>query len=104
MNVSSGKPTLDRIASEFARSTRDVLRDIEIWVARLDDVEKMFFIVMFIFLLFMLILVRSASRPRDPSSPRSFVSSLLLVIVFSFSAGWIIDSRFEIPFNLADFF
>ena len=70
-------------------------RQRERWVHRLDDMEKLFFMIVFILILFMLILVRAGRRKVSPAPGRSFVSSVVLVMLFSFAAGWMMDSRFE---------
>ena len=86
--------------TEISYAARDVMHDVRIWVARLDDTEKMFFIIIFILLLFMLILVKSAKRPKDPSKGRSFLGSVVLIMVFAFGAGWMLDARLEIPADI----
>ena len=65
--------------------------------------EKLFFMVVFILILFMLILVRAGRRKADPARGRSFVSSIVLVMLFSFGAGWMIDSRFDVQ-DVINFF
>ena len=57
----------------------------------------------FILILFMLILVRAGRRKADPARGRSFVSSIVLVMLFSFGAGWMIDSRFDVQ-DVMNFF
>ena len=47
MSISSGNLSLDRIMTEISYAARDVMHDVRIWVARLDDTEKMFFIIIF---------------------------------------------------------
>lgn len=100
MNSVSSNSMTDRVLDELARALNAAYRDISVWVSRLDDIEKLFFICGFILLLFMLILVKAASRPKVPSRRRSFFTSLVLVMVFAFGAGWIIDSRLD----FADYF
>ena len=70
--------------------------DAQIWLSLLSDFERLLLIVLFILLLLILILLQSKRRASEPSSGRNFPSALLLVVVFSFGAGWILDSRFDI--------
>ena len=83
-------------AEEFQVWMRQAWHDAQVWLALLSDFERLLLIALFILLLMVLILLNSNHRASDPSRGRSFLSSLLLIMVFSFGAGWILDSRFDI--------
>ena len=65
--------------------------------------EKVFFMAVFIALLFFLILVKAANRKHAPKQGRSFMSSIILVMLFSFGAGWMLDSRYDMQ-HVLNFF
>lgn len=96
MSVSSQSSPLSRAIDELSDYAKDAYHDFTVWVARLDDTEKMFFAGTFILILFMLILVNAAKRPREPGNGRSFFGAVMLVIVFSFGVGWVLDSRLDL--------
>ena len=100
MNAANSNSVLNRFLDEVANTLNMAYRDISLWLARLDDMEKVFLLSGFILILFMLILVKAAKRSADPSKRRSFFSSLVLVMVFAFGAGWILDSRLDLSHYL----
>lgn len=95
MNVSLDMSLLNAILDKVAEVANQALEEVTVWVDGLEDMEKVFFMVMFILLLFMLILVKAARRKAEPRRGRSFLSSIVLVMLFSFGAGWMLDSRFD---------
>ncbi|MEQ3651319.1 hypothetical protein [Hyphomonas sp.] len=95
MSNSSNMDLLNRVLDKIAEVANEAYYDFSRWVHRLDDMEKLFFMIVFILILFMLILVRAGRRKVSPAPGRSFVSSVVLVMLFSFAAGWMMDSRFE---------
>lgn len=98
MNVSSGQTTtLDLLIAKLNIVMRQGWHDFNIWVSRLSDVEQLFFLGMFILLLFMLILSTAGNRTKKPGNGRQFFGSVVMVMVFAFGAGWMIDSRIELP-------
>jgi MFS superfamily sulfate permease-like transporter len=103
MNNSTDTGLLNAVLEKLTEVANDAWRDFSIWVQRLDDTEKLFFMVVFILLLLMLILMRARRRASDPTPGRSFVSSILLVMVFSFGAGWMLDSRYDMQ-HVLNFF
>ncbi|HBJ39366.1 MULTISPECIES: hypothetical protein [unclassified Hyphomonas] len=103
MSISSSRDLLNRVLDKVAEVANEAYLEFSRWVDRLDDMEKLFFMVVFILILFMLILVRAGRRKADPARGRSFVSSIVLVMLFSFGAGWMIDSRFDVQ-DVMNFF
>ncbi|MDX1293247.1 MAG: hypothetical protein R3265_10570 [Hyphomonas sp.] len=95
MSISLDLDFLEEVLEKIADVANAVYYDFSVWVHRLNDTERLFLMIMFILILFMLILVRSRRRKVEPSRGRSFVSSVMLVMLFSFGAGWMIDSRFD---------
>lgn len=72
--------------------TDNVKGDFMYWVQHLSDSEKLVGISLFVFVLLLLI-VNRARRDRKPvGQGRQFSGALLLVVLFAFGAGWIMDS------------
>jgi hypothetical protein len=103
MSIAASMDLLSRVMDVVAEVANEAYADFMLWVDRLDDMEKLFFMVIFILILFMLILVRARRRKVQPAKGRSFLSSVVLVMLFSFGAGWMIDSRFEMQ-DVLNFF
>lgn len=103
MSNSSSMDLFNRVLDKIAEVANEAYYDFSRWVHRLDDMEKLFFMIVFILILFMLILVRAGRRKVNPAPGRSFVSSVVLVMLFSFGAGWMMDSRFEMQ-DVLNFF
>ena len=96
MSVSLDMSLLNAMLDKIAEVANDIILDVPDWVDHLSDMEKVFFMAVFIALLFFLILVKAANRKHTPKKGRSFVSSIVLVMLFSFGAGWMLDSRFAL--------
>ena len=64
---------LNRVLDKVAEVANEAYLEFSRWVDRLDDMEKLFFMVVFI------------------------------LILFSFGAGWMIDSRFDVQ-DVMNFF
>lgn len=58
---------LNRVLDKVAEVANEAYLEFSRWVDRLDDMEKLFFMVVFILILFMLILVRAGRRKADPA-------------------------------------
>ncbi|WP_158533981.1 hypothetical protein [Hyphomonas pacifica] len=100
MYEASSNSVLNRFLDEVAHTLNVAYRETSLWLARLDDMEKVFLLSGFILILFMLIIVKAAKRPHNPGKGRSFFTSLVLVMVFAFGAGWILDSRLDLSHYL----
>ena len=70
--------------------------DLVFWVARLSDTEQLVLIATFILILFALILVNAGNRDEHPGNGRLFFMSVLMVGVFAFGVGWILDTRYNV--------
>ena len=103
MSVSLDMSLLNAVLDKIAEVANDIILDVTDWVDHLSDMEKVFFMAVFIALLFFLILVKAANRKHAPKQGRSFMSSIILVMLFSFGAGWMIDSRFDVQ-DVINFF
>lgn len=81
---------LDRVMIEL----RHLQDNFMYWVQHLSDSEKLVGMCMFVFVLMLLMVNRS--RREDERKPigsgRQFSTALLLVVVFAFGAGWMLDS------------
>jgi len=67
-------------------------REGELWFASRSDGEQVVIACVFILLLLMLI-IRMSMRGKDPGgTSRQFGSSILMVTVFAFGLGWMLDS------------
>lgn len=77
----------------------DLWGDFVFWVSRLSDTEQLALIAIFILVLFVLILVNAANREKQPGNGRLFFMSVLMVGVFAFGVGWMLDTRFGV-FNM----
>ena len=63
--------------------------DAFIWLGDREPGERLILATFFILLLLFLI-IRMSTR-REDSTGRNFGSSLLLIVVFAFGLGWILD-------------
>ncbi len=88
---------MDAAWHEFTVLWADFQRDATDWLAVRSDLERLMGLCIFILLLFLLMVARGRSRERKPGPGRSFAGAVTLVMVFSFCAGWLIDSRFDWP-------
>ena len=86
-------------------AVEDAFGDLTDWVVGLTDIQRLVGLCAFILVLFTLLLVQATTRTRRPGKTRSFLGSFVLVVVFSFLAGLLIDSRFDLhallPANFA---
>lgn len=74
-----------------------LVHDIDVWISRLNDGEKVLGLCLFILLLFFLILRKPNSHKNSGGAGRQFAFALVIVIIASFGAGWLFEGRFEIP-------
>lgn len=95
MSEHANESVFEEATAEFLVLAREKGEDLMEWVNRLSDVERLIGLGLFIGVLFMLVLVQSARRKRDPGKARSFVGSFVLVVTFSFLVGLLIDSEFD---------
>ena len=86
----------DHAQAEFVDMVRDLVADALQWFGRLSDIERLVGLCAFILVLFVLVLVKATTRTSRPGKTRSFVSSFVLVVTFSFLAGLLIDSEFDL--------
>ncbi|WP_084399188.1 hypothetical protein [Henriciella aquimarina] len=72
------------------------------WLSRRSDAEQLVIACVFILLLLGLI-IRMSMRGKDPGSTgRQFGGSIVLVMIFAFGIGWMIDAgagRFSFLFS-----
>ncbi|HPF23116.1 MAG TPA: hypothetical protein PK417_06545 [Hyphomonas sp.] len=95
MIYASSQTVYDKAQTEFGDMVRDLVTGTLHWFGRLSDVERLVGLCAFILVLFMLVLVKATTRTHQPGKARSFVGSFVLVVVFSFLAGLLIDSEFD---------
>lgn len=82
------KPIWDR----FVLEANNAYEELIFWIQRLSDGEKIVGMILFVLILLLLIITRSGRRQRDVSRGRQFSGAFLLVVFFSFGAGWILES------------
>ena len=85
----------DDAVQRFVDAVQTGVGDLVHWFGRLSDVERLVGLCAFILVLFMLVLVKAKTRTSRPGRTRSFAGSFVLVVVFSFVAGLLIDSKFD---------
>ena len=82
------KPIWDRMVLEGHKAYQDVM----FWIQRLSDGEKIVGMIVFALLLLLLIVSKSGRRRDKVSHGRQFSGAFLLVVFFSFGAGWILEA------------
>ena len=82
------KPIWDR----FVLEANNAYDELIYWVQRLSDGEKIVGMILFALLLLLLIVSKSGRRNHQASDGRQFSGAFLLVVLFSFGAGWMLES------------
>ncbi|MCA8897350.1 MAG: hypothetical protein R3C00_01075 [Hyphomonas sp.] len=95
MSTRTGGSFYAKTWDEFLDMMRDFVDDTMYWLSGLSDVERLIGLCIFILLLFLLVLANGSSRTREPGRTRSFAGAFTLVVVFSFVAGLLIDSKID---------
>ncbi|MEZ5997998.1 MAG: hypothetical protein R3B98_04830 [Hyphomonas sp.] len=95
MSTSSGGSFYEHTWDEFLVVARDFVDDTTDWMNGLSDTERLMGLCIFILLLFLLTIVNSSKREREPGKARSFTGAFLLIVMFSFVAGLLIDSPYD---------
>lgn len=85
----------DEARDGFVDMSRAAMHDAADWFQGLTDLERLMGLCGFIMALFVLVVVKATTRTAEPGHGRSFISSFVLVVVFSFLAGMVIDSDLD---------
>lgn len=80
------------IWDRFVLETQDVYDSLMLWIQRMSDGEKIAGMILFALILMLLIVSKSGKRKKRVSHGRQFSGAFLLVVFFSFGAGWILES------------
>lgn len=91
--ANSVRRAFDKLAIEGERMARDV----DIWISRMGDGEKVLGICLFAMVLLYLIVRRPKTYKEGGGMTRQFVLALGIVVIFSFGVTWMFDGRFEVP-------
>ena len=91
-NLISVETSFETIARRLRTEAHYWWHEALLWFQRRSDGEQLVIACVFILLLLMLI-IRMSMRGKDPgSSGRQFGGSLLMVMIFAFGLGWMLDS------------
>ena len=91
----SSQTVYDEAQQEFIDMVRDLVVDVTHWFSRLSDLERLVGLGAFILMLFLLVVVKAGTREHKPAKSRNFVSSLVLVVTFSFFVGMLLETPFD---------
>lgn len=85
---------------ELRRESADIVEDLNIWLARLTDAEKIIGVCVLV-LLMIAVTARTSGGPRkDRSEMFQFTFAMALVVMAGFGVGWL----FSDPPELKSFF
>jgi hypothetical protein len=95
MSKTASNTIYDEAQEKLAALAHDFMRDMTRWFGQLSDLERLLGLCVFILVLFVLVVVKAGRREHAPGKARSFVSSFVLVVTFSFVVGLLLDTSYD---------
>lgn len=92
MVVAAQKSAFDVIYERIVHEARLLYHDVVHWLQQRSDGEQIVIACTFILLLLWLIVRMSMRKENDAGTGRNFGGSVLLVMIFAFGLGWMLDS------------
>ncbi|MGB3627152.1 MAG: hypothetical protein WA989_15075 [Henriciella sp.] len=92
MVPAAAKSIYDGIYERIVHEARLLYHDVVHWLGQRSDGEQIVIGCVFILLLLWLIVRMSMRKENDAGAGRNFGGSVLLVMIFAFGIGWMIDS------------
>ena len=76
---------------EFSYDMKNLMGDFSVWLSRLSEAEQLLGLCLFILVLFFLVVRRPNEQKQSGAMGRQFAMALLIVTIFGFGIGWLID-------------
>jgi hypothetical protein len=95
MSKTASNTIYDEAQEKLVALAHDFMRDMTRWFGQLSDLERLLGLCVFILILFVLVVVKAGRREHAPGKARSFVSSFVLVVTFSFVVGLLLDTPYD---------
>jgi len=84
--------TFETIYHRLSHEALLLWQDILLWLGRRSDGEQLVIACVFILVLLLLIVRMSMRKKESASTGRNFGGSILLVMIFAFGIGWMLDT------------
>jgi hypothetical protein len=97
MEYEASTGSVRRAFDKFSLEAGRFAGDVELFLARLGDAEKLLGLTAFILVLMFLVVRRPTNQKESGSMGRQFALALVIVVIFSFGVGWMFDGRFDVP-------
>ncbi|GGB74384.1 hypothetical protein [Henriciella pelagia] len=85
------KSPFDKIYSDIMTEVSRRYEATVHWLMQRNDAEQLIIACVFILLLLWL-MIRRSMRNKDGSTSRNFGGSVVLIMIFAFGLGWMLDS------------